>query len=79
MTPLVPRVLIIDDDEAIRTMLCKSLEHYGYEARSAALASEGLQLLEHETFDAVMLDIQMPGMNGHAFLRATDRINERPP
>ncbi len=66
------RVLVIDDDEAVRQSLCAILTARGYEALEA---DNGLAALEHlrepaESIDAVILDLHMPGMNGREVLAA---------
>src|SRR5262245_39007557 len=58
------RVLVIDDEEAIRKSLRMVLEYEGYEFLEAASGPEGLEALKRETPDAVLLDIKMPGMDG---------------
>jgi len=58
------RVLIIDDEAAIRTSLAKILRYEDHEVRDAADGLEGLALLERDRFDMVFLDIKMPGMDG---------------
>jgi two-component system nitrogen regulation response regulator NtrX len=58
------RVLVIDDEEAIRKSLRMVLEYEGYEFLEAASGPEGLETLKREAPDAVLLDIKMPGMDG---------------
>ncbi len=61
-----PRVLVVDDEESIRTLTAGVLQAGGYEAHGAASAEAALALLEERTFDAVITDIRMPGMSGVA-------------
>ena len=65
----MPRILVVDDEAAIRTLLCAVFQGAGYEVRSAAAGHEALALLDAETFDAVLSDIVMPGMDGHELMR----------
>ena len=58
------RVLVIDDEEAIRKSLRMVLEYEGYEFLEAASGPEGLETLKRESPDALLLDIKMPGMDG---------------
>ncbi len=58
------KVLVIDDEEAIRKSLRMVLEYEGYDYAEAASGPAGIQALERETPDAVLLDIKMPGMDG---------------
>src|SRR2546421_3094552 len=65
------RVLVIDDEAAIRDSLRMTLEYEGYEFVGAATGQEGLALVERETPDLVLLDVKMPGMDG---LEVLDRL-----
>lgn len=63
------RILVIDDDEANRTLLLKALDRFGYEdVVTAPGGSEGLRLVGSSQPDLVLLDIHMEGMNGLEFL-----------
>ena len=59
-----PRILVIDDESAIRDSLRMTLEYAGFEFVGAATGQEGLALAERESPDLVLLDIKMPGMDG---------------
>ena len=61
------RVLVVEDDPAMGALAVKVLELKGLAARSTRSASEALTLLETNDFDAVVTDINMPGMNGLEF------------
>ncbi|HEV2177781.1 MAG TPA: response regulator [Terriglobia bacterium] len=64
------RILIIDDEEDIREIAQVSLEAVtGWEAITAASADEGMEKAEREQPDAVLLDVQMPDMDGPATFR----------
>src|ERR1041385_439175 len=65
------RILVIDDEAAIRDSLRMTLEYDGYEFVGAATGQEGLALAEREGPDLVLLDVQMPGMDG---LEVLDRL-----
>jgi two-component system nitrogen regulation response regulator NtrX len=58
------RILVIDDEEAIRKSLRMVLEYEGYDLVEAASGPEGLETLKREAPDAILLDIKMPGMDG---------------
>jgi two-component system response regulator AtoC len=58
------RVLIIDDEEGIRSSLALYLEDEGYAVRTAAGADEALRAVSGEAFDVVVCDVRMPGRNG---------------
>jgi two-component system nitrogen regulation response regulator NtrX len=59
-----PKILVIDDDAGIRESLRMTLEYDGYDVAGAATGQEGLNLVERETPDLVLLDVKMPGMDG---------------
>jgi signal transduction histidine kinase len=66
-------VLLVDDDEGIRTVLQEIVELFGFTSKTAKNAWESLQLLEKEAFDLMITDIRMPGMNGMELLRKAKR------
>lgn len=63
-------LLIVDDDEANRYLLCRQLERRGFATVAAASGREALLLLQQQTFDLVLLDITMPEMSGLQVLTA---------
>ena len=68
MTPTNPRkkiILCIDDDEAVLRYEKALLERSGYAVLTAASPQQGLRLATMCKCDAVLLDYEMPGMNGH--------------
>jgi CheY-like chemotaxis protein len=61
-------VLVVDDDEAIRWLLCEALSSEGYEVRVAANGKEALSLLSGDFRPClILLDLNMPVMNGWQF------------
>ena len=62
-------VLIVDDDPGIRTHLAAYLGEIGHAAEAAADAMAALAVMERGTFDVVLSDIRMAGMDGFALLR----------
>jgi two-component system, NtrC family, nitrogen regulation response regulator NtrX len=66
-----PRILVIDDEVAIRDSLRMILEYEGYECVLAPNAQDGINLIERDPPDLVFLDIKMPHMDG---LEALERI-----
>jgi CheY-like chemotaxis protein len=63
------RVLVIDDDEALLRMLSLSLASAGVRVETAPSGEAGLERLESSTFDVILLDLQMPRMDGRSFYR----------
>ena len=70
------RILIIDDEEAIRDSCSLVLHKQGYDARTAADGIRGLKMLEKELFHAVLLDLKLPGLEGREVLT---RIKKKSP
>lgn len=68
------RVLVVEDDEAIRDVLVDALEMEGAEVRDAADGREALSILDAWTPDAILLDLMMPIMDGWTF-RAHQRAH----
>ena len=64
-------ILVVDDDEAIRTLLQEELEDEGYKVLIATNARDALKMVAAEPLDLVVLDVRMPGMDG---LEALPRI-----
>jgi two-component system nitrogen regulation response regulator NtrX len=74
-----PRILVIDDESAIRDSLKMILEYEGYEVMQAATGEEGVKLVEREAPDLVFLDIKMPGMDGLEVLQKLEHMVETTP
>jgi len=62
------RVLIIDDDEALRSAYSRVLTREGYAVHMAASAEDALAYVKEERPDAILLDLRMPLINGVGFL-----------
>src|SRR5215210_4653274 len=73
------RILVIDDEAAIRDSLRMTLEYEGYEFIGASTGQEGLALAEREAPDLVLLDVKMPGMDGLEVLDRLRAMNETLP
>ena len=64
----VTKVLIVEDDKALREALCTTLQLAGMEFVEAECAETALIQLERCKVDIVVSDVNMPGMDGHALL-----------
>jgi phosphoserine phosphatase RsbU/P len=78
-----PCVLVVDDDETSRKLLARALENAGFSARQAGDGNEALDSVSERPPDVILLDLQMPGLNGAEacrILRANDdpAISELP-
>ena len=71
----VARILIAEDEEAVRTLLRRALADDGHEVVTAADGAEALDTLQRESgrFDLLLTDIKMPVMDGIALALATAR------
>jgi DNA-binding response OmpR family regulator len=71
---ITPRVLVIDDDQALLRMLQLSMASEGLEVATAKDGVDALEELDRADYDVIVLDLQMPRMDGRAFFREmTDR------
>jgi two-component system response regulator PilR (NtrC family) len=66
-------VLIIDDEEVLQDVLTALLRKEGHVTHSAFSGEEGLDLLDHEDVDLVLLDLMLPGMHGMQVLKEIRR------
>ncbi|MBN2565194.1 MAG: response regulator [Candidatus Eisenbacteria bacterium] len=69
MDQLKARILVVDDEEFIREIICRKLSGEGFECDSAPNAEDGLARVTEGSYDCVLSDIHMPGMNGLELLR----------
>jgi two-component system nitrogen regulation response regulator NtrX len=74
-----PRVLIVDDEEAVRSSLRMIFDYEGYEVLLAANGPAGLKMAEQESPDLVFLDIKMPQMDGLEVLKRLKADEPSPP
>lgn len=64
------RILVVDDEQSFGALLSRTLKRLGHKPLVAVHPSDALEMLESETVDAVITDIDMPVMNGVALARA---------
>src|SRR6187397_1376504 len=69
-------ILVIDDEEIMREILETLLTREGYQVRLAATAAEGLELARSMPFDAAIVDVMMPGMDGVTALDEIRKIDD---
>jgi CheY-like chemotaxis protein len=67
-------ILVVDDDESHRTLICDLLEQMGYHTREAENGRAALDSLEEGLPLAVLLDLRMPVMSGWGLLEALKRL-----
>ena len=74
------KILLVDDDESLRDSLAEQLElHEEFEPKGAGTAKEGLDLLEKECFDVILLDVGLPDMDGRTACRLMRRNGVKSP
>lgn len=58
------RILVVEDNQDAREILCELLTHFGYDVDSAADAEDALQKLDGARYDILFTDIHLPGIRG---------------
>ena len=67
-------VLVVDDERNIRTTLAHVLESEGFEVLTAATGEQAVAMCKRRSFDAVLLDVRMPGIDGIEAFRRIRKI-----
>jgi CheY-like chemotaxis protein len=62
------KILVVDDERLNRLLLCTNLQESGYRVETAEDGKQALRMLRAEPFDAVLLDLVMPNMDGYQAL-----------
>ncbi|MCA9627091.1 MAG: response regulator [Myxococcales bacterium] len=79
-SPVHPqRILVVDDVEMSRRVVARMLSHAGYEPICVHSGLTALACLERAHFDAMVLDLKMPGMDGWQVLDAVRRLSPQLP
>ena len=76
--PAMPRILLIDDDEHLAAPLTTYFARFGYTLESAVRPSEGLAKLRAGPYDAAILDVMLPEMDGFALCREIRKESDIP-
>ncbi len=63
------KILVVDDEDALRTVLSSELAGEGYEVETAADGDEAMEVIRAKTFDLILLDIKMPKVDGFEVLK----------
>ncbi len=69
MDPKQKKILLVEDEDFIRDLYFRQLTKEGFVVKTAIDGQAGLDALKNETFDLLLLDIMLPGMNGLQVLR----------
>jgi DNA-binding response OmpR family regulator len=76
--PISHKVLLVDDDDAVRDMMTAILEHKGFSVLSVANVTEALKLITTESFDVLITDLHMPNpSDGFAVITAMRHIQPK--
>ena len=73
------KLLVVDDEKNIRMFFKEELEEEGYQVEAASNGLEALEKLKGSSFDLVVLDIKMPGMDGIQALNEIKNLNKDQP
>lgn len=78
MTEEPAQILVVDDEASVRLLIRRTLEEQGYRVVTAADGNEGLAKLDQGGIDLVLLDINMPGLDGFQVLELIRRRSNLP-
>ena len=72
---MIPRILIVDDEERFRTTLGKRLTERDLDVETVGSGEEAIKIIKEKLFDVVVLDVKMPGMDGIETLAEIKKVN----
>ena len=70
------RILIVEDEKELCDTIAKSLHHAGYEVDTCYDGAEAMTIIQEEAFDLIVLDLNLPGMDGMEILRRMRRTDD---
>src|SRR5579863_1190013 len=73
-----PRILVVDDEKHMRNMLELGLAQHGFDVTAASDGVEALERARSTPFDAIVLDVMMPRIDGTSLVPMLRRITEAP-
>lgn len=68
------KILVVDDETGIRKVICGTLKYEGHDCVGCDSGSKALELISTESFDAVISDLRMPGLDGLELLRSVRKV-----
>lgn len=74
----LPHILVVDDDDRIRALVSRYLNEHGFLSFTAADAAEAKEILRIGAFDALVLDVMMPGQDGMSLTRELRETSDLP-
>ena len=73
------KLLVVDDDQGMLKTLSYILKDIGYDVVSRSLVTEAVEIIKEQTFDIIMSDIRMPGMNGVELIKKVKQTSPGTP
>lgn len=70
------KILVLEDDEELNRTVCSFLNQSGYEATGCPTANDAYNAMYNNTFDLIVSDIMMPGIDGFEFAKTVRELNE---
>lgn len=71
------RLLVVDDEQPVRSLLRNFLQDRGYEVETAASGQQALEFVRRQSFDLVLLDLMLPGLDGLSTLKQIKAVDEQ--
>ena len=78
-TVSLKKILLVEDEEFIKELYTRQLTQAGFQVKAVTDGGSGLEALKNESFDLLLLDIMLPGMNGLQLLREFKTQNPNSP
>ncbi|MEG3587183.1 MAG: response regulator transcription factor [Actinomycetota bacterium] len=75
---MTTKILVVEDDERIRTAVRLALEKEGWEVLEAASGEEALEIFQNQKCDIVLIDIMLPGIDGFEVCRSIRKMSDLP-
>ena len=72
------KILVVDDEEKIRSLIRKYAEFEGYTVKEAADGMQAVQMAEEEDFDIIIMDVMMPELDGFSACREIRKFKQTP-
>jgi two-component system, OmpR family, KDP operon response regulator KdpE len=72
------RILVVDDEAQMRRVLRATLSAHGFDVVEAASGEEALRKLDTESYDVVLLDLSLPGLDGIVICRKIREVSQAP-